>query len=129
MSFGKNILESILMKPPLILIEGGDLTVFRSKTDLERYVESPDIHYYRVFDSQGAVLELSVSANESDPGLPGVAVLPVRLTIPGAPQTAREELATKIVAFLGAVAPHESTSDSSLERLIERLVGVVGFTR
>ncbi|MDL5366322.1 hypothetical protein QSH18_11955 [Xanthomonas sp. NCPPB 2654] len=52
------------MKPPLILVDGGDVTLFGSESSLVRYVESPDIGEYLVFDSSGKRLALAAEVDE-----------------------------------------------------------------
>lgn len=44
------------MSPPFILCDKGDVALFESIEDLERYIESPDIASYRAFDANGQVL-------------------------------------------------------------------------
>lgn len=46
--------------PPLVVAEGGDVTVFRSATGLISYIEPwfPNSADYRAFDSEGRRLEL-----------------------------------------------------------------------
>jgi len=41
------------VKQPLFLVEGRDVSVFQTPDDLDRFVESPDLAEYRVFDSEG----------------------------------------------------------------------------
>jgi hypothetical protein len=44
------------MKPPLIVSDNGDVDLFESIEDLERYIESPDVSSLRAFDANGQVL-------------------------------------------------------------------------
>jgi hypothetical protein len=47
------------MRLPIILVDGQDINFFDSVAAVERYVESPDIERYRVFDAEGQVLRLT----------------------------------------------------------------------
>ncbi len=51
------------MKMPIIVIEGGDITFFRTIHDAENHLEAIDIidQIYEIFDSDGKVLRQSVA--------------------------------------------------------------------
>jgi len=52
------------MKAPFILVEGQDVTLFATLEALERYIESPDIDCFRVFDADGMRLDLTVVTSQ-----------------------------------------------------------------
>jgi hypothetical protein len=47
------------MKPPFLLLEGGDINLFKTLEAMARYVESPDIDSYLAVDSTGTIMILS----------------------------------------------------------------------
>lgn len=69
------------MKSPLILIDGNDVNFFLSKSDLEKYVESPDISIYKVFDFEGKKLKLVSKSNSADDDGPEWLVRPSDVTL------------------------------------------------
>jgi hypothetical protein len=48
------------MKPPIIVSESGDLSIFRSVQDAEQYLEGPDVleNLYVAYDCEGRLLRL-----------------------------------------------------------------------
>ncbi|MCI2260286.1 hypothetical protein [Xanthomonas indica] len=68
------------MRPPFILIDGGDINLFGSENSLVRYVESPDVASYTVFDSLGKRLDFSATPDVVEfHGLKLSGVTPVKL--------------------------------------------------
>jgi len=63
------------MNSSYLLIEGGDLSFFRTLPGLARYVESPDIDSYLAVDSSGLKVELT--AERSQGSLPRFGLVPV----------------------------------------------------
>lgn len=118
------------MKLPLILCENGDVDLFESVEDLERYVESPDIAGYRVFDGSGDVLHLTTA--QPTPGQKGwlsmVRIVPVRVDIGEARLNAADELEERLRDFLSR-ATGKSYNQSALPELLTVLQATIGFTR
>ena len=52
------------MKYPIVLLEGNDVTMFATATDLSGYIEAIDVRagVYYAFDSEGSPLELTVDS-------------------------------------------------------------------
>ena len=105
-------------------MEDGDISMFASPRDLERYVESPDIAGYSVFDATGQPLGL-----QSVPGGAGlvVDVDPVAL-VEGAGAPTPEVLRDRIRAFLGRLGVVTS-EDADLPGLVRLLVEAIGYTK
>ena len=78
------------MKPPIIVSDPGDISIFRSAEEAERYLELPDVKDGQtiVYDSEGRRLSLEV-LSEPDSKFLGI-------TISGAERvaTGREESST-----------------------------------
>jgi hypothetical protein len=114
------------MQAPFVLIGDGDLAIFRSASDVERYVESPDIDLYRVFDCRGVRLRLV--SNEAPPSGKWVAsVVPVQLIEPDVEEYDAPALAEALRAFLIETGTHV-TADDKLEVLLLRFEQEHGYT-
>lgn len=120
------------MKLPLILCENGDVDLFESVADLERYVESPDIAGYRVFDANGDVLHLTTvqpqPASNEKGWLGVVRVVPVRIDVDAPRVNAVEELEGLLRDFLSR-ATDKAYDRSALPELLTVLQATTGFTR
>lgn len=118
------------MTPPLILCENGDINLFEFVEDLERYVESPDIAAYRVFDANGDVLHLTTEepVSEKKRWLNIVQVVPVRIDVDAPRANAAGELEGILRAFL-IRATGKPYGQSALPELLAALQATIGFTR
>ncbi len=114
------------MKAPIILVEGQDVSFFSSATALERYVESPDIDCYQVFDAEGQVLNLTSEAPPPKRGLRlgWVAVGKVKVSRREPPETASAELAQILSAYLMRLTG-QSPGKVELSALIRQLMQYV----
>lgn len=114
------------METPLILIDGNDVQFFSRKADLEAYVESPDVHSYKAYDSAGRRLALVADAagveQRSVVDVTNVRVLDGELSS----QTI-EELQDALISFATYLRVSHSASD--LGSLISVLVEKFGFQR
>ncbi len=90
------------MKPPIILVEGQNVSFFASAAALERYVESPDIECYRVFDADGQILSLTSDTPPPKRGqrIGWVAVGKVKVSRSEPPEAAPAELAQILSSYL-----------------------------
>lgn len=118
------------MKTPIILVEGQDVSFFASVAALERYVESPDIECYRVFDADGQVLSLTSETPPPKRGLRlgWVAVGKVRVSRREPPEAAPAELAQILSDYLARLTgrSHEVADLSELIRELMQHVQVDG---
>lgn len=115
------------MNSSYLLIEGGDLSFFRTLPGLARYVESPDIDAYLVVDSSGYRIELTAERQEG--GLPKfglVPVVPVKAKLTKG-YVDRAVLRDRLVKFLKALNI-EIAADATVEQLWEVALNRVGFT-
>lgn len=112
------------MKLPLFLFDGGDLSIFEKAEDLERYVESPDVDGYEVFDASGARFGFDVPSGHKGGW---IEVTNGRL-VPMPDGEDKGYLEQRIREFLSAIGV-EVSNDQDLEEVISTLIGVVGFTR
>lgn len=111
------------MKPPIILVEGQDVSLFSSVAALERYVESPDIECYRVFDADGQILSLT---SETPPPRRGrrlgwVTVGKVKVSRREPPAAAPAELAQILSGYLARLTG-KSRDVADLSELVRELV-------
>ena len=88
------------MRPPFFAIEDGNVLMFRSKADLERYIESPDALALQVFDANGQRLSLHVDEPEQNGPAWAIHVSNVRLGSPENPVDGRAELKQALSEFL-----------------------------
>lgn len=91
------------MKLPLILCDNGDVALFESVEDLERYVESPDIDSYRVFDANGDVLHLTTPASNKKSRSWGVQIDSVQVDADALRANAVKDLEGELRDFLSRV--------------------------
>jgi hypothetical protein len=115
--------------PIFILADGGDLLVFRTQQDLERYVESPDIDGYRAFDSNGAQYEFAVASAGEGSHRIGIAIQPVSLVKRNDRSRASEELKALVASYLDRKSSGMDHQESNLEMLLATLVDTIGFSR
>lgn len=118
------------MKPPLVLYDQGDLMLFESAEDLERYVESTDIIGYRVFDSNGDIVHLTTTPSSSEVRnrMRIVRIAPVRGSTNIPRINAEQELEDLLRTFLMRITG-KSHNQSVLTELLAELQAVIGFTR
>jgi hypothetical protein len=74
------------VESPILVIDGGELIVFRSVADAEGGTEGYDIEGYRYLDTEGTVLELPLMATASARRL--VPLVDRRSCVPGSMPTA-----------------------------------------
>lgn len=48
------------MEPPIIAVDGHDVTIFESVQEAEGYIEYHDVDVYRIFDAEGYVIHAKV---------------------------------------------------------------------
>ena len=98
-----------IMRAPLILCEGGDISFFRTAIALTEYVESIDVQdgIYEVYDSNGATLLLSTDERR------------IILSDPDELMDRSADLATRLRTFLLACRRNPSeVLEASLPQLI-----------
>lgn len=119
------------MKPPIVVVSGRNLDVFRSAEDAERYLESPDVMSggYGAYDSEGRLLKLEVP-NPGNWSGRVVDVNPVKISAGEAEPGHSQELRSAIIDYLIALQiPREHLGHESLPELLLRLVTRAGFTK
>lgn len=111
------------MKPPIILVEGQDVSFFASAAELERYVESPDIECYRVFDADGQILSLTSDTPPPKRGkrLAWVEVGKVKVSRSEPPDAAPAELARILSSYLARLTGR-SCEETDLGELLRELM-------
>lgn len=114
------------MKEPLILIYGWELSLFKKKEDVERYVESPDIDDYVLFDAAGARLSFFINSRSTRGSTPGwvTSVDPVTV-VDGEPT---EETAALLAAYLEKylLRNNRNIESRSIEYLINEAALIAG---
>ncbi|CBK41021.1 conserved protein of unknown function [Nitrospira defluvii] len=119
------------MLAPIIVVDGGDLIVFKSAHDAERGLESPDVMSgsYVAYDSEGRLLKLEVP----DPGNCSgflVDVRPVKITAAESKPTHAGELSAAVKAYLRNIqVAEEWVANASLSDLLLQLVTRSGFAK
>jgi len=114
---------------PLIVGDQGDVDVFETVRDLERYVESPDAAECQVYDASGQRYFFKGYREPSKGGAVVQKVQPVQLDEedPG-PQSA-EELAQLLRSYLQRVGHREPVESWSLQQLVQKTIELSGYTR
>jgi len=113
------------MKLPLLLFDDGDISVFERVEDLERYVESPDVGGYIVFDASGSKFSFGVPV-----GKVGVRIIDVKgvKLIPAESSVEEVDLVNRIRKFLLRVGV-DAADRNSLSEVLDLLIDRVGFTK
>lgn len=111
-----------------ILIDDGDITLFSSIEALERYVESPDIDRYTVFDNNGVRLHFESTSKVAGPKskIAIVPVVPVRLKVNELGDVDSKTLLSYIRDFLTRVTG-KTLGDGQLSEMITKVQDVVGI--
>lgn len=121
------------MKPPFIVSESGDISIFKSVFDAERYLESPDVidGRYIVYDSEGHLLKLEAMSQKSTSllGLNVVQVGKVSISSGEAEAPRTEELRQSLVGFLVRLsAGNDWLKESTLQEVLAKTIEMTGFT-
>jgi hypothetical protein len=126
------------MRPPLFLSEMGDILMFKSLEDIERYIELPEVKNSRVFDAEGTEFGLQISAvDTADQAIRWYAKLVQPVHVPVIRVVADIPLMTPRVEFEGILREYLSDSDldtnllrsMSLTDLVSYLESANRFTR
>jgi hypothetical protein len=110
--------------PPIVVAEGPDVMVFRTRGDAERLVEARDVvgGIYRAWDGSGRALRLDISDAMC------IDFAPVALSLAAQPANAAHDLANTLHAILvasGATPPETAT----VGELVAFTIAFVGYTR
>lgn len=117
------------MVAPLILSDRGDIALFETVRDLERYVESPDADTYKVYDALGQrhFFKGQGVFPQSKAVVLGVRPLQLDEENPG-PQEA-EELMQLLRSYLKRVGNPGPVNSLPLDQLIQKTIEMCGYTR
>jgi hypothetical protein len=115
------------MKPPFLLLEGGDINLFKTLEAMARYVESPDIDSYLAVDSTGTIVILS--AEQTGDAVQTVGLIPITRVsaTPSAQTVNRTQLHDRLLKYLLSVGINVERT-SSLEEVVRQIQNKVGFT-
>lgn len=113
---------------PLILSDQGDVAVFETVADIERYVEPPDAAEYRIYDALGRRYFFkgyreplgSVLVKRSQP---------MQLDDEHPGDQAGNDLAQLLRSYLQRVGCREPLQTWSLEQLVRETIERSGYTR
>ena len=110
---------------PFILVQEGEILLFRSLDALARYVEAPDLAGARAYDSEGRAVLLSSPPVKKRFGV--VSVPPVTASVTDHQQhdELREVLRNYVVDR--ASLPEDALSDNSLAELVRRALSIASY--
>jgi len=117
------------MAAPLILSDQGDVAVFETVRDLERYVESPDVAAYRVYDASGRRYFFKGYRNSAMDDSVFHQVKSVQLDEENPGHDAGEELMELLRSYLRRVEHREPSATLSLQQIVQRTIEISGYTR
>jgi hypothetical protein len=117
------------MAAPLILSDRGDIAVFETICDLERYVESPDAAEYRVYDASGQRYFFKGYQEPSKVDAIVRKVQSVQLDEEHPGPQATEELAQLLRSYLQRVGYREPVDSWPLQQLVKKTIELSGYTR
>lgn len=115
------------MKEPLILIYGSELSLFKKKENVERYVESPDLDNYVLFDAAGARLSFLINSGSARGSVPGWVMRVDPVTVTGGEPT--DETAALLASYLEKylLRNNRNIKGRSIEYLINEAALIAGF--
>lgn len=115
------------MKEPLILIYGSELSLFKKKEDVERYVESPDIDDYLLFDAAGARLSFLINSTSTRGSVPGWVTRVDPVTVVDGEST--KETAALLASYLEKylLGNNRNIKDRSIEYLVNEVALIAGY--
>jgi hypothetical protein len=123
------------LKPPIIVSEPGEVLIFRSTSEVEEYIEWPDVYEsrYIAYDSEGRLLKLLSPQGKKPTKFMGITSYnvdePIRIepaeVEPGHAHELRELLREHLI-HLGE--PYESVLDLSLDELLAVAIRRIGFS-
>ncbi len=102
-----------MIKPPIFIRDGGDLSIFETIADVTSYIEPVDVlnNVYVGYDSQGRLLTLKARSDRN--------YHPIEIELAETEPSHQAELRTILLAFLKAVRGAEpSFAEAPLEELI-----------
>ena len=107
---------------PLVLFEGGDLTMYANYADLNGYVEAVDVDNgeYEAFDSAGRPIDLSTEGGPKEYGRP--VLVGVREGVPLEVDSLTARLRGHVQGLASARAAWPNFESDSLSELIEGLM-------
>lgn len=133
-----------IIKTPIILFEGLDVSVYASIEDVELDIEPPDVNTYTVYDSEGRLLHFGVENmkknRENKKGLCGLINNIIETLLPPPQKVVlkstethprhKEELRKALVEFLAHEGvSQEFLSRASLEELINKVIEIRGIEK
>jgi hypothetical protein len=118
-----------MIKLPLILSDRGDVSVFETVRDIERYVESPDAAEYRVYDAAGQRYFFKGYRQPSKGKSLFQRVDCVQLDLESPGPLATDELVQVLRSYLARRKRRETGAGLSLNQLVERTIALSGYTR
>ena len=122
------------MKPPIIVYDHGDVSIFRSAEDAERYLESPDVleNRYVAYDSEGRILSLKAPEPKTGKifGIRSISVDRVIISSSDLQPLRSEMLKEILVTLLKLfdVSP-EWLEKATLNELLTKSIEKVGYTK
>lgn len=125
---GQNLVGSILIKLPIVVLADDGPLVFRSIEDAERYLEPIDVRNgeYRAFDARGCELRLSVEAEVR--GWLWKSKVEVTRISQSDRTSESGELRERVLAWVGQHYPDRlEEATGNLQQIIEKLVAWFGY--
>lgn len=112
------------LQPPIVVIEGKDVRVFRTVDEAARAVEGPDVleGIYEAYDATGVRIEL---ASDGDPVDYSAAV---SLSVPAVPEVEAARLCRLLLQYLEARGSTVA-ADASVALLLDMVIAKDGFAR
>lgn len=117
------------MVGPWILSDQGDIAVFETVSDLERYVESPDVAAYRVYDASGRRYFFKGHRNCSTEETVFQKIQSVELDEENPGPGAVDELVDLLRSYLTRVERRDQVETLSLQQLVQKTIKISGYAR
>ena len=119
------------MKPPIIVVEHGDVNIFKSPDDAQMYLEPVDIenYEYQIYDNEGRLLNPKMIIVERPSLLGTIKTKSVKLVEADEKTDHSDELKNIIINFFKNTSFYEPGDEKlPLDKLIAKAVDAFGYT-
>ena len=119
------------MKLPIITVEHGDVSVFKSADDLQQYLEPIDVinGEYQAYDREGYLLDLKVIDTECPSLLGTIKTKKVIVVNANEKKNHSDELKNIFIDFFRSTSTYEPDDEKqTLDKLINKAINAFGYT-
>ncbi len=120
------------MKPPIIITEHGDVSIFESPDDAQMYLEPIDVENgeYQAYDKDGHILNLRVIGVDRPSFFGMIRTKRIKVEEASDKKEHPDELKRILLNFFKDTSIYDQSDESQpLNKLIDKAVNAFGYTR